>query len=1019
MRKHILVIFLISLVDLSQAQDRIGGFMAYGYHDGLPPSLYYGVCQSSDGYLWIGSSSGLVRFDGKRYQTFFSDYKNENSLSDNVIVDLIEDNEQNLWLAGLYQGLSKYNLRSGHIRRYSRLSSDNTPGYGINTLFLDEAGELWIGTAGRGLAHYLSRQDTFEFFIPDPQKPFDGSNRDVNNIFGIAVHPSTPHIFWLSCFDGLYSFDRSTKKFTSYPCCLPNDHSSHQAFICIEMDQGEKIWLGTWIDGLFSYDMVTGVFETHPYENAEVPNSIKYQVLDIENIDDTTLYLASRNLGLLGFNKKNSMVYPLLTNDQLPDGSSSIDIQEISKTPDAGIFVGGNYYIYQQHKAFNRFSNALYSDDSSWIGMQHIVYDSTRSGYWMSASLNQMVFITKDMKHQESYQTTHEPDIYFNDVAIDRKNRVWVSSIHYGLRQVNIEKHLITKPPNEIPGMDTLARQIVAIKSDASGNLWLLSVRALYYLDVLTNKIDQIVLPEASEISSRSLAIRVGNKDDIWISSNNGLYHYRIASNSFYHIMPDDQNKNGIANPLIKSMTIDRNGNAWIGFESDGVQIVSVDDHHIIASYNLNHGLPGMQINQLTTDTSGRIWAGTSAGLALFDPEAEVQLWQLFNRQDGIRRDYIDRAIMATKDGKLFFNIEKGISWIDFEKEGFLQENPPILHLTSLTTDGVSYRNDLLPNYIHQIELSYGTKEIRIEYAAMDWLHPTRTKYFYRIEGINEADEWIENNQAVITLTGLKPGQYLLRLYALNGDGKKSRELNLPILLHPPFWQRWWFIVLCALGIMGIGYAIYHNRIGQLKKIQAMRKSISTNLHDDIGASLSNIHILTVLTGKNIRNEAEATSYITKAGDEIQRISEALSDIVWNISPRYDDLDKLFVRMKRYAADMLEGKNIMAHLEFPDMTGGHVMKMDQRRDFYLIFKESVNNLVKYSDATEASIRVEMDHQVVRMLIHDNGKGYDKMSTPDGNGIINMKQRAEKWKSKLDINSTPEKGTRIHLEMKIE
>ncbi|MDQ3018131.1 MAG: hypothetical protein M3R25_15575, partial [Bacteroidota bacterium] len=393
MRKPILLLLIVSLVTLVHAQERIGDFMAYGYHNGLPPSLYYSVCQSSDGYLWMGSSSGLVRFDGKRYQTFFSDFKNENSLSDNIIVDIVEDKEQNLWLAGLYQGLSKYNLRTGEIRRYSRLSSDDTPGYGINKLFLDEVGDLWIGTSGRGLAHYLPQQDTFEFFIPNLQLPFDGSNRNANNVTGITADPTEPHIFWLSSFDGLYSFDRRTKKFLYYPCCLPGDIlPPPQQFICIEIDADGIIWLGSWIEGLFRYDKSTGKFSRYTYRNAETPNTTKYQVLDIASINDTTLYLASRNLGLLGFNKTNNSIYPLLTNEQLPDGSSGIDIQEISQTRDAGIFVGGNYYIYQQHNAFNRFSNALYADNATWTGMQSIVYDSIRSGYWMAShSQNKIV----------------------------------------------------------------------------------------------------------------------------------------------------------------------------------------------------------------------------------------------------------------------------------------------------------------------------------------------------------------------------------------------------------------------------------------------------------------------------------------------------------------------------------------------------------------------------------------------------------------------------------------------------
>lgn len=197
-----------------------------------------------------------------------------------------------------------------------------------------------------------------------------------------------------------------------------------------------------------------------------------------------------------------------------------------------------------------------------------------------------------------------------------------------------------------------------------------------------------------------------------------------------------------------------------------------------------------------------------------------------------------------------------------------------------------------------------------------------------------------------------------------------------------------------------------------------MRNTISTNLHDDIGASLSNIHILTVLTQRNISKEAEATSYITKAGDEIQRISESLSDIVWNINPKYDDLDQLFIRMKRYAADMFDGKNIRASLDFPDTTEKLSMPMDQRRDFYLIFKEAINNLVKYSDATNATVRVLTDHQTIHLEVNDNGKGFDQSNMQFGNGLENMKQRAEKWKAILQIVSDPGNGTCIVMDMKV-
>jgi two-component system sensor histidine kinase UhpB len=207
-------------------------------------------------------------------------------------------------------------------------------------------------------------------------------------------------------------------------------------------------------------------------------------------------------------------------------------------------------------------------------------------------------------------------------------------------------------------------------------------------------------------------------------------------------------------------------------------------------------------------------------------------------------------------------------------------------------------------------------------------------------------------------------------------------------------------------------------KLKEQKQLLDVRNSISRNLHDDIGASLSNINILNELTRRNIENPEKATTYLARAGDDIQRISESLSDIVWNINPQYDNPDNLFIRMKRYAADMFDGRNIEASISFPAETDNLSMPMDQRRDFYLIFKEAVNNLVKYSKATKAVVEVQSDDHTIRLKVADNGNGFDQKNTRIGNGLQNMKQRAEQWKGKLNVESAPGKGTTVLLDMKI-
>ena len=992
--------------------------MVYDHNNGLPASLYYAVCQSSDGYLWIGSSSGLVRFDGERYKIFFSDYADTNSISDNVIVDLVEDDEQNLWIAGLYQGLSKLNLRTGKIKRYSRLSLDSTQGYGINGLFKDPKGHLWIATAGRGLAHYLPVSDSFEFFIPNPDKPFDGSDPIYNHVSDIAPDQSDENILWLSCFDALYSFNQIGKSFERFELMNEYNKSQNLSFLSVETDRYDKIWLGTWINGLISFDKRTHEFASYPYAKAESPNTNRYQVLEVKSINDSILYLAARNLGLLSFNKNTFEIQSILANEMLPDGSSGIDLQHISITPDAGVFAGGNYYLYQQHSSFNRFGKSVSFTYGPGYVLQKVIFDKQRNGYWIgSLNAGEIVFLEADMKHRILYKAESQTEFQCIDLAIDNQNDVWAVSPFSGLLKWKKGKLTFRRVGKEIPAVDTIAREIVCVESDEKGNLWLLTRQTLFYYETGSGLLNRLNIMQQDE-PLYELTLCAGKKNDVWIGSDQGLFHYSPVEEKLVHLVPETSSHKGIANRLVKSMTVDKYGNAWLGFESDGVQVVDPIDHRIISKFNLDDGLPGMQINHMATDSAGRIWVGTSAGLAVFDPASETGTWQLFNREDGIKRDYIDRPIVTTDDGKLFFNIDGGISWVDFGDEYVIADRKPRLHLVTLLADGKPYGDELLPEHLTSVDLSYDTKEVSIEFAAMDWLHPFRTKYFYRIEGITKSNDWIENDQAMISLTGMKPGNFLLRLYAVNGDGIKSDEFELPILIRPPFWQRWWFIALCVASFLLLGYAIYRYRIGQLKKLQAMRNTISTNLHDDIGASLSNIHILTVLTQRNIHQPESATSYITKAGDEIQRISESLSDIVWNINPKYDDLGNLFIRMKRYAADMLDGKNIASELIFPENPDKFTMPMDQRRDFYLIFKEAINNLTKYADATTATVKVTTNHDSIHLEVSDNGKGFDKHEVQFGNGMQNMKQRAEKWKSIFHVSSEPGQGTRISMNMKV-
>ncbi len=224
-------------------------------------------------------------------------------------------------------------------------------------------------------------------------------------------------------------------------------------------------------------------------------------------------------------------------------------------------------------------------------------------------------------------------------------------------------------------------------------------------------------------------------------------------------------------------------------------------------------------------------------------------------------------------------------------------------------------------------------------------------------------------------------------------------------------------MILCILlGLVLFNRYQLKKRLEQQAALEKIRFNIARDLHDDIGASLSNINILNELAKRHQNNTIKSAEYLNKAGDDIQRISESLGDIVWNINPRFDDIQNLFVKMKRYASDMMDGKNIRYEMAFPDTSDKLALSMEKRRDFYLIFKEAINNLVKYSNAVNASLIVETSNNKVRLTIKDDGAGFDSTSVREGNGIFNMRQRAASRNDLLQINSQPGKGTEVILEM---
>jgi two-component sensor histidine kinase len=266
-----------------------------------------------------------------------------------------------------------------------------------------------------------------------------------------------------------------------------------------------------------------------------------------------------------------------------------------------------------------------------------------------------------------------------------------------------------------------------------------------------------------------------------------------------------------------------------------------------------------------------------------------------------------------------------------------------------------------------------------------------------------------------LTITDLSPGKYQLLLRASNVFGDHSEEIRvLPIVILPPWWQTWWFRALMFLGISLIFYGIYMYRLQQLKKLQTIRNNIASDLHDDIGSTLNSISIYSEVAKQQAGKEIPALDLI---GSNSRKIIESMSDIVWTINPENDSFEKIIVRMRSFTHQLLKAKKVEYTFEVDERLNSISLPMQVRKNFYLVFKEAITNLVKYSGATRVSISLYEENRTIMLKIKDNGIGIPVNPETQGNGLMNMKRRAEEIHADLNIISANGDGTGIELTLK--
>jgi signal transduction histidine kinase len=439
---------------------------------------------------------------------------------------------------------------------------------------------------------------------------------------------------------------------------------------------------------------------------------------------------------------------------------------------------------------------------------------------------------------------------------------------------------------------------------------------------------------------------------------------------------------------------------------NEGVHMLDENDR-VRRTINWRDGLENQNVTGMEMDKDGRLWLATSNGLYRYDIKSGNMT--RYGIQDGLFSNSLENSFHQTPDGELFMGFAYAFNL------GRPQSMPVNMTPPKVVLDGIKVLNKARPLPTDgRLILRPGENVVSFDFAVINFTQSDRNVLAYKLDGFDNT--WTETRQNTITYTNLDGGTYTLLVRARNRDGVWSTQVfPLKIKVIPPFYQTWWFRLLFMAFVAGIAAFVAWYRQLEKRRLDAIRRRIARDLHDDMGSTLSSIRFFSEVAQNKLGDgNPETSSLLQRIAQSAADLSEAMQDIVWAINVRFDKIDDLALRMREFGIKVCEACGIAFVSDIPAVWPDWQLRPDQKRNIYLIYKETVNNAAKYAQATEISVGLRLQGRNLRLDIRDNGRGFDTAETTPGNGLINMRQRALDIRGTLEISSRAGEGTQITL-----
>jgi ligand-binding sensor domain-containing protein/signal transduction histidine kinase/DNA-binding response OmpR family regulator len=791
---------------------------------GLSNSTIECIFQDSRGFLWFGTRDGLNRYDGYQLTVYRYDAKLPGSISDNFIKTIEEDSNKVLWV-GTSNGLNRFDAATQQFTRYKHdaANAHSLPHNQVNTLYKDRNGKLWAGTAAGGLS-FLRK---------------DGSGFDRFPLEQLAADEPVQVIFedekrntWIGTGRHLYRYNPEQDLFSIYPLTSSTELFSIRA---IHEDQQGNIWVGTEDDGLFVINLLRQ--QTTRYRHSETdPYSLgSNQVRCILSDQQGNVWIGSINGGLQLFHPPSNHFWRYQYEEGNPSSLSQRTVSALFEDKQGNLWIGTHrgginlhtpgtekFRLYRPTRSVNSLSYndvKTFCEDRQgflWIGTDggglnrfdrkrnqftHYKYDPYDAG---SIGSNEVLHVLEDSEGNLWAGTwggglnlldrstgrftryTHQPadpgsirSNYIQQIYEDRQHQLWIATYYGGLHLFDRKSKRFSRITQAPDGKTRLSgNNIVSLREDAAGNLW------------------------------------IGTDDG-------GLNCYDPITRRFSHYFTNDDKL-----PDLRVIFTDSKQRLWIG--QAGLYLFD-PVHKKFSLFTDKAGLSTEFIKGITEDKNGNFWISTSNGITRFNPDNGQ--YKKYNTGDGLQGlEFEANAYLQTKDGEMFFGGINGFNSFypaQIKANNFL---PPV-YLTELQV----FNRTILPDskgplqedisLAKTITLHYDQTAFSISFAGLNYTAAENNQYAYKLDGWDKEWNYVGHERKA-TYTNLDPGSYTFHVKAANNDGIWNEQgTSIRIVIHPPFWNTWWFkVLLIGLAFYGVLAWYRFRQKQQLHKLEEQKK---------------------------------------------------------------------------------------------------------------------------------------------------------------------------------------------------